>query len=553
MGQATQSDSVRSTKGALLSVWLRGWIVAAAIVLFMVAPQFVHAQTPITFQYFYDGLGQLTRVVDSTGVVIEYVYDPVGNILAVKRNGITPGALTIFSFSPGQGNPSTTVTIQGEGFSSTPSANTVLFNGAPATVSSASGTMLVVSVPSNATTGPISVTVAGTTATSSPNFVVTSSPVVSSIFPNASLSNTASSVVVNGANLMGATFSFLPAFSPTAVNVGSVTVDPTGVTAIINLTTSPSAFGKFVVVATTGTGSSSLYPTAGNTFAVVSKTNISADSDGDGLSDTYEVMLGTDPFNPDTDGDGFSDGVEVASGSDPLDPNCTPLNCKHKGSVVSESFSVVSESASISVPHEADSILFSLINSFGMVGEPHEADSVLFSVLNSVASSAQPHEAQSVPFSVANGNPAPRVYEVDSVMFSVLNTAQGVAALPPTQQDLQARELPDSDETESTVNNTEATGKSTKPSGPAEIARSGTSESDLNAASESDDSNGALLSKDFTNLETANQQAGGSRQQEKGEDHVAQVSAARKRKGWIFGRFYSLFRSNGFVSNPNVQ
>lgn len=46
------------------------------------------------------------------------------------------------------------------------------------------------------------------------------------------------------------------------------------------------------------------------------------DSDGDGLSDTAESELGTDPFNPDTDGDGVSDGleVEIAAGSGCPDP-----------------------------------------------------------------------------------------------------------------------------------------------------------------------------------------------------------------------------------------
>src|SRR5437667_6722140 len=85
MDQLTQSGSARSKERALGPVWLRRGIVAATFALFMVASQFVRAQAPITFQYFYDGLGQLTRVVDSTGVVIEYVYDPVGNILEVKR------------------------------------------------------------------------------------------------------------------------------------------------------------------------------------------------------------------------------------------------------------------------------------------------------------------------------------------------------------------------------------------------------------------------------------------------------------------------------------
>ncbi|RMH52594.1 MAG: hypothetical protein D6685_16330, partial [Bacteroidetes bacterium] len=45
---------------------------------------------------------------------------------------------------------------------------------------------------------------------------------------------------------------------------------------------------------------------------------VSADSDGDGLTDPQEIALGTDPNNPDTDGDGLSDGFEVSnSGTDP--------------------------------------------------------------------------------------------------------------------------------------------------------------------------------------------------------------------------------------------
>jgi len=44
------------------------------------------------------------------------------------------------------------------------------------------------------------------------------------------------------------------------------------------------------------------------------------DSDGDGLTDAEEEVIGTDPENPDTDGDGVSDGQEVIDGTDPLDP-----------------------------------------------------------------------------------------------------------------------------------------------------------------------------------------------------------------------------------------
>ncbi len=43
------------------------------------------------------------------------------------------------------------------------------------------------------------------------------------------------------------------------------------------------------------------------------------DTDGDGLSDIRELVVGTNPSNPDTDGDGLSDGAEVIQGLNPLD------------------------------------------------------------------------------------------------------------------------------------------------------------------------------------------------------------------------------------------
>lgn len=42
-----------------------------------------------------------------------------------------------------------------------------------------------------------------------------------------------------------------------------------------------------------------------------------ADTDGDGLTDTQEAQIGTDPGKPDTDGDGLTDAQEVHLGTDP--------------------------------------------------------------------------------------------------------------------------------------------------------------------------------------------------------------------------------------------
>jgi Skp family chaperone for outer membrane proteins len=50
------------------------------------------------------------------------------------------------------------------------------------------------------------------------------------------------------------------------------------------------------------------------------------DSDGDGLSDTVEEALGTDPNKEDTDGDGYSDKEEVLGGFDPTGEGNIPVD-----------------------------------------------------------------------------------------------------------------------------------------------------------------------------------------------------------------------------------
>lgn len=122
-----------------------------------------------TISYGYDEAGRLVQVSSSAGQA-QYRYDIAGNLTSV--NVPAAGTVVIADFSPNSGPVGTSVTITGAGFSSTASANTVRFNGVAATVTSASATGLTVTVPGGATSGLVSVTVAGSTGTSATDFTV---------------------------------------------------------------------------------------------------------------------------------------------------------------------------------------------------------------------------------------------------------------------------------------------------------------------------------------------------------------------------------------------
>lgn len=358
------------------------------------------AQTNTAFQYFYDDLGQLTKVVDSTGTVIEYVYDPVGNILQIRRSTIAPGTLAIFNFTPQSGGPAQTVSMQGQGFDPIPANNVVQFNGTAASVLAASSTNLTAAVPLGATTGPISVTVAGQTATSTNGFTVIPSPVITAISCKSALFNKViPSLQVSGINLGGAIFAFAPAFGSPAITVTAASIDPLGTSAVLSLQVGAQA-GTFVLVATNPAGSSSALVSPSNRFTVV------------------------DPRSTaDTNGNGFPDVFKAASCLDPLDPNSIPKI--------------------LPVP-EADSLTVSLLNG---AAPPHaspsavEANSLTVSLLNGAAppqTQTQPQlkEADSLTVSLVNGVAPPRTsptaMEADGLTVSLLN-----GVLPPAQPAIQ--------------------------------------------------------------------------------------------------------------------
>ncbi|GAA4734680.1 RHS repeat-associated core domain-containing protein [Phytohabitans rumicis] len=129
--------------------------------------------------YGYDAAGRLAGAADPDGRAVRYGYDAVGNTTAVENLGAP--AVSVRALVPAHGPAGTPVTITGGCFSATPAQNEVRFNGEPATVTSASPYRLVATVPAGATTGAVTVSVAGQTATGPEPFTVDSGPAGPSI------------------------------------------------------------------------------------------------------------------------------------------------------------------------------------------------------------------------------------------------------------------------------------------------------------------------------------------------------------------------------------
>lgn len=152
--------------------------------------------------YVYDELGRLEAVVDPAAAngIARYNYDGVGNLLSITRQSAT--ATTIIDFHPKTAKRDATVTIYGAGFSSTPSQNTVRFGGSggtQATVSAATTTQLVVTVPTSGTVdGMVYASSPSGAATSSQSFALDTSapPTVTGFTPTSAASG--STVTISG-------------------------------------------------------------------------------------------------------------------------------------------------------------------------------------------------------------------------------------------------------------------------------------------------------------------------------------------------------------------
>ena len=168
--------------------------------------------------YIYDKLGRLIAAVDLSGDTARYSYDEVGNLLSISR--FLSSQVSIIEFTPASGTASAPVTIYGTGFSATPSQNAVTFNGVAASVTSATTTQIVTSVPSGAATGPIAVTSPSGSATSSTPFTVAGSsgaPTITGFNPTVGTAGTA--VTITGTN-----FEADPTSNKVRFNIGNALV-----------------------------------------------------------------------------------------------------------------------------------------------------------------------------------------------------------------------------------------------------------------------------------------------------------------------------------------
>ncbi len=204
------------------------------------------SQSP-TVRYIYDELGRLVGVIDPNGEAATYQYDAVGNILSIGR--IPTNNLRIIEFTPNKGPVGSEVTIQGIGFSATPSQNTVkFFDNQTAAVTSASTTQLVVTVPSSAATGPIFVKRQSETDTTTTDFEVGPSdvPTLSGFSPQ--IASSSDPVTITGTN-----FSGVPSDNVVGFNLGRADIVSASATSLG--TTVPPNTGSGRVRVSTPTGS----------------------------------------------------------------------------------------------------------------------------------------------------------------------------------------------------------------------------------------------------------------------------------------------------------
>src|SRR2546426_4135575 len=170
-----------------------------------------------------------------------------------------PPAPTLTGFTPGSGPVGSSATLNGTNFTG---ATAVTFNGVSGSFTVSSDTAIQATVPAGATTGPLSVTTPGGTATNTTNFTVVPAPTITSFTPTSGPVGT--NVTISGTNFTGATAvrfngvsatftvnsaTAIQATVPAGATTGSISVTTPGGTAtsasVFTLSASPPTITSF--------------------------------------------------------------------------------------------------------------------------------------------------------------------------------------------------------------------------------------------------------------------------------------------------------------------
>jgi len=222
----------------------------------------------VAASYVVDWDHQITATVPATATT--------GKLQVVTAGGTATSLLnflavpTITGFNPGTAPPGSTVTVDGTGFGG---VSSVKLNGVAASFSVLSRVQLRLTVPSSATSGTISVTTAGGTATSGSALSV--SPRVTGFTPGSAL--VGATVTISGNAFGGATDVLF-----NGVTAVPATVIPTKVTVPVPADAST---GKLTVVTAAGAGQSAA------TFKVLPK--LTSFSPGSGVVGTSVTIAGS--------------------------------------------------------------------------------------------------------------------------------------------------------------------------------------------------------------------------------------------------------------------
>jgi hypothetical protein len=137
--------------------------------------------TPANNIVTFNGTAATVSAATATQLTVTVPIGATTGKISVAAKGVVTTSITDFivlqpptitSFAPAYALPGATITITGTNFSTTPANNVVTINGVAANVTAATATQLTITVPANATTGKIAVSLSTLTVTSANDFEV---------------------------------------------------------------------------------------------------------------------------------------------------------------------------------------------------------------------------------------------------------------------------------------------------------------------------------------------------------------------------------------------